>query len=151
LRQISLFDADYRKVFIMNKEAQIFRSLVLLGKSIYDLMQAKGHSNAIGSRGKPYVYIINEITEWLHTRYPDKSDFPELLIHETLHYLIRQNLLTDKDDYYSGENDEYYSDIHIINTNENSYGDKYLGTSFRDRGSFGSLPIYDDYSEDSES
>jgi|MTBAKSStandDraft_2_1061841.scaffolds.fasta_scaffold02798_4 hypothetical protein len=134
----------------MNKETEIFRSLVLLGKSIYDLMQANGHSNAIGRCGKPHGYVINKITEWLHTRYPDKSDFPKLLIQETLHYLIRQNLLTEEDDYYMDEGDEYYSDSHIINTNENSYGDKYFGTSFRDRGSFGSLPFYDDYSEDSD-
>ena len=41
--------------------------------------------------------------------------------------------------------------IHLINTNENKYGDKHFGTSFRDNGPFGSLPLYDDYSEESDS
>lgn len=135
----------------MNKEAQLFRSLVLLGNSIYDLMLANGDSNVVGSDGKPNKYIINEILKWLQSRYPDKNDFPELLIQKTLQYLENENLLTPEGDYKYEEGDDYYSDSHIINTNESSYGDKYLGKSFRDRGSYGSLPLYDDYSEDSDS
>ena len=129
-------------------DKKILRELVLLGRSLHNLVEANGNCCIVDRHGKPHDYVVNEVFNWLKKIYPKQTDFPEKIIFQTLEYLVTQNLLTIDGETSQGE--DYYSDLYLINTNEKKYADKHLGTSFRDNGSFGSLPLYDDYSEESD-
>lgn len=132
----------------MKSDTKILRSLVLLGLSLHELMKINGDCHIVDLHGKAHDYVVNEVLGWLQKRYPTQENFSEEVIHKTIKYLITQNLLTNEDEFAQTEN--YHSDLYIINTNEKKYADKHIGTSFRDNGSFGSLPLYDDYSEESD-
>jgi len=138
-------------------EIEIFRSLVLLGINLRDLVEMNGDSSLFDRNGKLLSYIRENVIFWVTQQSPNQKKIlseNELdeLVYKVIDYITSNGLMAR--DIEVNENHiekEYYSDLHLINTNENKYGDKHFGTSFRDNGPFGSLPLYDDYSEESDS
>jgi len=125
----------------------------LLGENIQELIEENGDSWITDDNRKLHPYVMDEIDRWLSKRYPQKNDFHSIRIKEILGYLVREGMISSlpDDSISSDSNCNNYELLYEINTNEKSYGDKHLGTSFPDGGTFGSLPLYDDYSEDGES
>lgn len=139
------------------KRKKIFRSLVILGSELRELLEMNGHDSLCDENTKLHNYLTDKIIDWLKNNQTGRNTiYSEIEINELvikiLEYIIHNNLLA-RDTDFNGKHyaTDYYSDLYLINTNENEYGDKHLGTSFRDNGSFGSLPLYDDYSEESDS
>ncbi|MFH7326659.1 hypothetical protein [Desulfurivibrio sp. C05AmB] len=138
-------------------KAKFYRSLVVLGGSLREIIEMNEHSSPFDEKGELHNYIREFIDSWLNEKYKDycqKLSYVERkkLIDNIFEYILAEHLLLRDSDIKEKQHDyDYYSDLYLINTNENKYGGKYLGTSFRDNGPFGSLPLYDDYSEESES
>jgi len=137
-------------------ETKIYRSLVILGTDLRALIEMNGNTSVCDEHGKLHEYIAEKIAKWVKENYRDRKyilteNEISRLVNEIIKYIITEKLLV-RDIEVSGHQCDLdnYSDLYMINTNENEYGDKHSGTAFRDNGSFGSLPLYDDYSEESE-
>lgn len=139
------------------KEKELYRSLVILGCNLRELIEINGHSSIYNKEGGLFDYLSERIIYWLEERYLNmvnsySGEKIYKLVNEIMNFIIRKGLLArDTRGLKVGDAVDYYSDLHLINTNEKEYGDKYFGISFRENGSFGSLPLYDDYSEESDS
>lgn len=142
--------------YMKRNETKTYRSLVLLGSSLRELIEMNGSTSLCDEHGKLLDYINDKIAKWVKENYPDRKHILSeneiaRLVNEILEYIITEDLLARDIEVNRNQcNADYYSDLYLINTNENEYGDKHSGISFRDNGSFGSLPLYDDYSEESE-
>ena len=138
----------------MNMRQKRFRSFVLLGRDLRDLIEMHDDDFILDQNELPHDYIFSHIFSWLKKENPEitthSKEKTNIIIHEIIEYIIAEYLLSRDPIIKDASSDTSY-DLHTINTNENLDGGKHIGTSFRDNGAFGSLPLYDDYSEEGES
>lgn len=101
--------------------------------------------------------VLGEIGSLLNSSFSERKQYVssahiDLLAHRVLIYLITHKLISRNPRFEEAVREfESSSPRHDQLGHETSDGGKYLGILVRDAGSFGSLPLYDDYSEEGDS
>lgn len=131
------------------------RKIALLGQEIRELIEQNDHQFICDEDRLIYDYVWEHVKHWIAKNYPKHSEYSgddiDKLVLSIIEHIVRERFLLRDSDFERIEYGNYRtSSLDEINTNETQDAGRDYAKSFRDNGQFGSYPIHDDYSEESD-